>query len=35
MEGEREREKRRELWIMVRNWTNWNLIREMLGTNCP
>jgi hypothetical protein len=27
---ERERDKIRELWIMVRTWTNWNLIREPL-----
>jgi hypothetical protein len=29
---ERERDKIRELWIMVRTWTNFNLIREPLWT---
>jgi hypothetical protein len=23
------------LWIMVRNWTNWNIIRELLGMSWP
>jgi hypothetical protein len=25
----------KNLWIMVRTWTNWNLIREPLGRSWP
>jgi hypothetical protein len=25
----------KELWIMARTWTNWNLVSEPLGTGWP
>jgi hypothetical protein len=25
----------KNLWMMVRTWTNWNLIRELLGMSRP
>jgi hypothetical protein len=33
----RRKEKKREenVWMMVITWTNWNLIRELLGTSWP
>jgi hypothetical protein len=30
-----KRKNDENLWMIVRTWTNWNLIREPLGTNCP
>jgi hypothetical protein len=30
-----ERENKENLWIMVRTWTNWNLIREPLWMSWP
>jgi hypothetical protein len=29
------RKKKKDLWMMVRTWTKWNLIREPLGISRP
>jgi hypothetical protein len=30
-----KRKKEENVWMMVRTWTNWNLIREPFGTSWP
>jgi hypothetical protein len=29
----KEKKKEENLWMMVRTWTGWHLIRELLGTS--
>jgi hypothetical protein len=31
----KEKKEAENLWMMVRTWTNWNLVRELLWTSWP